>query len=309
LFVEATVDEWATFVVINSLKKELRNGELALGGSFVKVSDDPSTQRPKIVNVAANCLWGQAGRSQMFDERPETGSFSILGISGGNQNNPQINIQGSFGGSATIRVGANVQPHVQANTNLTNAVTKDPSAKIQLDGGASISGTQTQEPFAAIQSAAIAASSAAAALTTTQTISQSGNNSITVTGNGGQNVISVTNQINLNNGQNLVIHGGPNDTFIFNFQQGQNLQLQNGSSIVLQGGVSPSQVLFNFLGNGGNVQIQSNNNGASNTAGIFLNINGQINIQGGTHNSVFISGNQIQIQNNPSPTINGVPCP
>ena len=273
----------------------------AIGSFSTKVGDTQGNSATGCsYSIKYPCLLGNLGSA---------GSFSILGISGGNQNNPQINIQGSFGGSATIGVGANVQLHVQGNTNLTNAVTEDPSAKIQLDGGASISGTQTQEPFAAIQSAAIAASSAAAALTTTQTISQSGNNSITVTGNGGQNVISVTNQINLNNGQNLVIHGGPNDTFIFNFQQGQNLQLQNGSSIVLQGGVSPSQVLFNFLGNGGNVQIQSNNNGASNTAGIFLNINGQINIQGGTHNSVFISGNQIQIQNNPSPTINGVPCP
>ena len=173
---------------------------------------------------------------------------------------------------------------------------RDPTARIQTGGGGSIVGTTTTESFTAIQNAVAAAAASFAAPTPTQTFSQQIQNSTTITGNGGQNVILINNQINLNNGANLTISGGSSDTFVFNIAQGQNIQLQNGSSIVLSG-VSPSQVVFNFLGNGGNVQVQSNNQGTSNTAGIFLDPLGQINIQGGTHNSVFISGKQIQLRN------------
>jgi len=120
-------------------------------------------------------------------------------------------------------------------------------------------------------------------------------------------VISVTNHINLNNGQNLIISGGPSDTFIFNIAPGQDFQVENGSSIILQGGVSPSQVMFNFLGKGAKVSIESSKTGTSNSAGIFLDLNGEIEIEGGTHNSVFVSANQIQIQDNP--TVNAIACP
>ena len=63
-------------------------------------------------------------------------------------------------------------------------------------------------------------------------------------------------------------------------------------------------MVFNFLSNGSNVQMQN----GSNSNGIFLDLAGQINIQGGTHNSVFISGNQIQIQQfqNVNPTVNPI---
>ena len=67
-------------------------------------------------------------------------------------------------------------------------------------------------------------------------------------------------------------------------------------------GVAPSAVVFNFLGNGANVQT---NNGDA--AGIFLDPLGQIQLQGGTHQSVFISGNQINIQN--SPAVDAITCP
>jgi len=230
-----------------------------------------------------------------------SGAFSILGLPDPQHpnNGAQVNLQSSFAGSGTVGIGANGRFHLQGNVTLSNALYEDPSATIQIDGGSSITGGQTKESFAAIQSAAVAASATFAALAPTQTFSQQIQNATTITGNGGQNVISIANQINLNHGQNLIISGSSNDTFIFNIAQGQNFQLQNGSSIILQG-VSPAQVLFNFLGNGSNVQIQSNNTGTSNSSGIFLDPEGQINIQGGTHNSLFISGNQIQISNNPT---------
>jgi hypothetical protein len=235
------------------------------------------------------------------------GSFSILGISGGSHNNPQVQFQSSMGGTGTIGVGANAELRIKNKVDLTNAVFEDPAAQVKIDGNGSISGSETQEPFAAIQSAVLAASSTAAALLPTQTFNRQIQNTTTITGNGGQNVISVTNHINLNNGQNLIISGGPSDTFIFNIAPGQDFQVENGSSIILQGGVSPSQVMFNFLGKGAKVSIESSKTGTSNSAGIFLDLNGEIEIEGGTHNSVFVSANQIQIQDNP--TVNVIACP
>lgn len=238
-----------------------------------------------------------------------TTTFSILGISGSNQNNPQINIQTAIGGTGSIGVGVNVQLQVNGpGINIANTVYKDTSATVKLGGGDSIP-TPKPESFSAIQSMLLTESTALGSLTPTQTFNQI-NTSTTITGNGGQNVIAINGPINLNNGQNLVFSGGKNDTFIVNVQQGQNIHLQNGAGIVLTGGVTSSQVLFNFLGNGGNVQIQSGPPGSSNTAGIFLDPGGQIQIQGGSHNSLFISGNQIQVQPSPqgNPTFTAPAC-
>ena len=117
------------------------------------------------------------------------------------------------------------------------------------------------ESFTAIDNAAAALAAIAEGLTPTQAFSQIQKNT-TITGNGGQNVISVTGNFHLSGGQNLVISGGPKDTFYINVYQG--LQLDGGANIALSG-VPPSQVLFNFIGT---QQLQTSGN--ANTAGIYL---------------------------------------
>ena len=133
------------------------------------------------------------------------GSLSILGLSGA-----QIAVQSSIPGGGSVGIGAEGTLHIQGNTTLNNPVYADPSAKIQLDGGSSITGTTTTESFTGIQNAAVAAAAAFAALTPTQTFSQQIQSATVIMGNGGQNVISLANQINLN-GQNLTLTGGPRD--------------------------------------------------------------------------------------------------
>ena len=120
----------------------------------------------------------------------------------------------------------------------------------------------------------------------------------TIVGNGGQNVILVTQLIHLSGG-NLIISGGSSDTFIFNVTQG--LQLDGGANIVLQG-VPASNVLFNFPGSGDQIQTSGN----AQTAGIYLAPNRVIQINGGVHNSEFISGRTLSFQSNPTVT---QPCP
>jgi hypothetical protein len=245
-------------------------------------------------------------------------NYSILGVSGAGQGNPQVHIQSpinynSLSSPATIGVGVNVQLHVDGgNILLNNPVDYDPSATIKLDGGSAFTAAPVEAApgtFLAIQNSTFLASAVFAALPATQTFNQQIKNTTMIAGNGGPNIIAINNHINLNNGQNLVISGCPTDSFIFNIAQGRNLQLNNGSGIILQGtgactAVLPSQVVFNFLGNGSNVHIQN----GSNSNGVFLDLAGQIQIQGGTHNSVFISGQQIQIQQSQSvnPTVNPI---
>ena len=152
--------------------------------------------------------------------------------------------------------------------------------------------------MASIQNAALAESNAAASLPPTQTFN-SITSSQTIVGNGGQNVILVTQLIHLSGGNNLIISGGPSDTFIFNVTRG--LQLDGGSNIMLQG-VSPSKVLFNFPGSGDQIQTSGN----AQTAGIFLAPNRVIQVNGGSHNSEFISGQTLSFQSNAA--VNQ-PCP
>ena len=67
-------------------------------------------------------------------------------------------------------------------------------------------------------------------------------------------------------------------------------------------GVPPSEVLFNFPGSGDQIQTSGN----AETAGIFLAPNRVIQINGGVHNSEFISGKSLSFQSNP---VVNQPCP
>ena len=148
----------------------------------------------------------------------------------------------------------------------------------------------------AIQNDVAAEAAAIAGLTPTQTFSQI-NNPITITGNGGQNVIQVNGRVQLSGGA-FTISGGPTDTFIFIITGG--FQLSGGSNIVLNG-VAANDVLWYFPGTGDQVQTS----GKANTAGIFLAPQRQIQINGGTHVSEFISGGQLSFQSNP--IVNAIP--
>jgi hypothetical protein len=137
----------------------------------------------------------------------------------------------------------------------------DNTAQVNISGGGTtITCGIVRMSMSSIQNAALAASNAAASLTPTQTFN-SITSSQTIVGNGGQNVILVTQLIHLSGG-NLIISGGSSDTFIFNVTQG--LQLDGGANIVLQG-VPATNVLFNFPGSGDQIQTSGN----AQTAGIL----------------------------------------
>jgi hypothetical protein len=218
-------------------------------------------------------------------------NFAAIGLEGSNfqLSSGPLQVNGDLG------TGVNALFHLSGGATLNSTLYADPSAQVQIDGGSGVGGGTVTESLSPLQTAAINLSNSAAALSPTQTFSQI-TSATTITGNGGQNVISVTGTFHLSGGFNLTIKGGSKDTFIFNAPNG--LQLDGGSNIVLSG-VSPNQVLFNFP-SGGSGQVQTS--GQANTAGIFLAPYMQMQINGGVHNSEFISGGPLSFQSNPAVT-------
>jgi hypothetical protein len=114
---------------------------------------------------------------------------------------------------------------------------------------------------------ALAASQSAASLPatitspTSITISNPSQN-ITITGGTGTNVLHITN-VAISNGKVTLNapHGG---SFIMDVSG--NFALSGGSKIVLAGGITPSDVLYNLIGSGGGVSIT----GGASVTGILL---------------------------------------
>ena len=214
------------------------------------------------------------------------GDYGILGLNGAT-----INLSsGPLRVNDNVGVGNNAALNFSGGGQINGSVDYASSATLNT-GGNTISGGTHQIDFSATQHDALALASSAASLTPTQTFS-SITSPLTITGSGGQNVIRVTNDIHLSGG-NLTLSGGPNDTFIFNIAG--TMELSGNTNIILSGGVNPSQILFNFLGTGSQVQTS----GQSNTVGIFLAPSRVFNINGGTHQSEFVSGMSLSFQSNP----------
>lgn len=171
--------------------------------------------------------------------------YGILGLNGAT-----INLSsGPLRVNDNVGVGNNAALNFSGGGQINGSVNYASSATLNT-GGNTISGGTHQIDFSATQNDALALASSAASLTPTQTFG-SITSPLTITGSGSQNVISVTNDIHLSGG-NLTLSGGPNDTFIFNVAG--TMELSGNTNIVLSGGVNPSQVPFNFLGTGSQVQ-------------------------------------------------------
>jgi hypothetical protein len=139
-----------------------------------------------------------------------------------------------------------------------------------------------------IQDDAHAAAAAANLLLPTQNFNSLGNGQ-TVFGTGGLNVISVNTNIVLTNGGVLTLFGNGNDEFLFNING--TMTLTGASSINLIG-VSPEQVLWNFVGAGNEVLLDS-----STGVGNILAIERNIRLEGSSHlGSLISNGEQIKLQ-------------
>src|ERR1039458_8472406 len=243
----------------------------AAGTFTIKVTDADGVVGNGTCSITINtppCLTSQLGPA---------GDFSVLGL--------YIDLDGNLQIGGNVGIGTNGKIDVADHDQFPGTLFADPTANISFGYHSGFTGGVTTESFTAIQNAVMAEAAFVASLTPTQTFSQI-TSAITITGNGGQNVIQVNGPVNLSNGHNLTISGGPNDTFFFNISGGFFL---NGANVVLNG-VTANQVMFFFPGSGDPIQVSNGN-----TNGIFLALQRTITIQGGTHVSEFISGAEIEL--------------
>jgi hypothetical protein len=221
-------------------------------------------------------------------------NYAVLGFNGAN-----VTLNLSSGGLAingNVGVGNNSTLNFSSGT-INGNVDLAASATLNKSGGTTYINGSVNQPvdFGPINTAVNNEVSFLNGLTPTQTFSSGIVNPTTITGNGGQNVIQVdSNQgIHLSGGK-LTLNGSPSTTFIFQITSG-NFQLSGNTDIVLTGGVTPSNVFWDIEGSSGQVQTS----GQSDTVGIFIAPSEPIQINGGTHDSEFITGDQFSAQSNP----------
>jgi choice-of-anchor A domain-containing protein len=160
--------------------------------------------------------------------------------------------------------------------------------------GTDTSGTNPQLTNGLMQAGADAStfSASLAGMPGTQTlaaITLGTRGSFTISGSGGVNVISVP-SITTGTKSTITINAGSSEVVIINVGTSADpgsLQLGNGASVVLSGGITPDRVIFNLLGAGTTAQL--GNNTVFN--GTILAPQGQFTSgDGDTVNPVLING-------------------
>ena len=201
--------------------------------------------------------------------------------------------------AGNIGVGVNGSLNFSGGGKIKGRIDKDSTASSNISGGSSAAGGIDTVNMAPIATAATNAATHYGSLAPTSTLASILSTSH-LTGSGGQNVIDVTGDINLQGGSTLTLTGTSADTFVFDIDGSMTL---GGGSKILLDGVWPFQVLFNLVGTGKAVNL----NGNSDSAGIFLDVKGDIIVSGGVHSSEFVSGTNLTFQSGPQ--INQLPLP
>ena len=153
-----------------------------------------------------------------------------------------------------------------ASTDLLKATIQgklflDPTAVVNIHSDLKVTGGIVTQNLTAARNAALAASACYAVLVPTRTLS-SITGSMTLTGNGGLNVINVGSIVLVK--KVLTLKGGPNDIFIINVSGDFSM---GSSQVVLAGGVTVNHVLWNVPGTGTTVNVYKS---VTSVSGTFL---------------------------------------
>jgi len=203
------------------------------------------------------------------------GQWALLGMGGiGSASSTSISMSGSSSVRGTV---ANTGVANAGNVNMSGSSLINGTLSLNTAGRLNKSGTSTLvgiEQNSATDGVldqavadALTASQSAAALPPTitsitkVTISNPSQN-ITITGGTGINVLSITN-LNISNGT-LTLNAPHGGSFIMNVSG--SFALSGASRIVLAGGITASDVLYNFVGSGGGVAMS----GGASVVGILL---------------------------------------
>jgi hypothetical protein len=239
---------------------------------------------PKSSATALNL--GEAANYALF-AGPNANSFSFMGAS---------NVTGN------VAIGSGGQINWSLPATITgNMYVADATAN---NSGVTVNGsTYTNYNLDQAVSDAQAAASLAASLTPTTTVLggrinvTSAAQSLTLKATGAQTVLDVS-SITLTNG-NLTLNGTANDVFIINVTGQQGLNTSGSSSILLTGGLTASDVLFNVEASGGNaVSMQGTTSAVIN--GTILALNTGVSLNDDTLNGAIIANFRASPSSSPS---------
>jgi hypothetical protein len=225
------------------------------------------------------------------------------------------------GGTTSSPAGISVNPGAnasQANVGINNGGKLNSAATTVIQGayymfsgnrgdsisdttivGGTLTGANVDSKLSTAASDATAASQNLAGLTANQTFTNTITTTTTITATvPGQNVINLENGINLGNGVTLTLSGSATQSFVINIPDG-GITLGVASQILLTGGLTPANVIFNLT----NTIIGRNNvsvTGANAVInGIVMDLNGSVSLtgQGDVVNGEVISSQNISFTN------------
>jgi len=222
----------------------------------------------------------------------------------GTASNTSVSMSGS---SSVTGVVANMGVANAGNLSMSGSSLIDgtlllnTAGRLNRSGASRIAGEVEQDTDAdgvldqAAADALVASQTAAALPATITSITNinitSPSQSVTITGSAETNVLHLT-KLNITSGT-LTLNAPPGGTFIINISGSFNLT--GGSRIVLTGGITPCDVLYNIVGNVGNVSMT----GKSALSGILLAPERQISLGPGLiTGEVIAGGRQITFSGN-----------
>jgi len=216
---------------------------------------------------------------------------TVLQLDGG-----KVDITGPAGGiDGDICIADSGKLSITGSEFVTGNIRLSAGATFSKSGSGTVGGVLQNQNLSQQVTDALAAAAAATALPCTQTI---GNLSSvqTIVGNGGLNVICVTN-VTLSGGKKVFLMGGASDQFVVNVTG--NWALSGGSQIRVAGGLQPNAVLYNIIGTGGQVAFSGGGGGTgcckAIVDGTLLAPTRKIALSPGLVNGQVISGLDISI--------------
>jgi hypothetical protein len=206
-----------------------------------------------------------------------------IALNGPGTTNGNVGISSPSSGTANLQLNASGGlPAIVGNLFLGNSATLNNAAQVS----GSVFTNQNALLFAA-NTAAINAASTFAGLATTQSVGSAINGNITIIGTPGLNVVDVS-AINLGNGQTLTLSGPAGSEFIINSPS----MTLNSGRIILAGGVTANDVVFNLTGTGNDLQTSGGLNNESVINGVVLDAKGSVGMAPGLINGELIAGGQ-----------------
>jgi uncharacterized repeat protein (TIGR01451 family)/choice-of-anchor A domain-containing protein len=288
--IDTSMGDYGSFVITGSVGNQVLT--LAPGTTVLAYGDDLNVHLTGMTTAAdagstLSSLFNTTGTAAAGVVSLGTaGSYSVLGLKNTQLTNTQAAITGtegvSQGGSLNKGTASSISGNVYQYTSG------------QVTGPGTVGGSIITNATLLAQNDtdALSASAAAAALAATQTFAAiNGPNSVTVTGNGGLNVIDINGNINLNNAS-LILSGTTSDVFIVNVTGTATFAGMGG--LMLAGGVTPNHVLYNFTGTGAAGNVTS---GASNVLyGTLLGPGATFNLAGSFIGAVIGGGKTLSLQ-------------